>query len=388
MSRRFILTILLVAVIGAGAGLAIFLAKGYRFSTQTGKITGTGIISVTSVPDQASVYLDGHLTTATNAHIDALIPKSYDVKIVKEGYIPWEKKIDVKEGLVNEVKATLFPAIPTVYPLSFNGVYNPTLSYDNNKVVYVVPGTEKKSGIWVWTMADNRTLTFATGAQPHQVALPQTGLDYTKATFRWSPDSSQILVTLPDRSLLLNADALEDPPRDITAILEPTINSWDAELKTKNSTRIAALKDLDLRKTASASANLEWSPDETKLFYQEQPKAGESRSSFKVADLAEHKTYDIPAADKVSWLYDSKHLILIEKADQSSPSPAASVVPSSLTGKISVVEFDGSNQEVLYIGNFDTNSVFPWPDGSRLMMVSSLPIPTAKEPNFYGINLK
>lgn len=255
-------------------------------------------------------------------------------------------------------------------------------------MVYVVPGTEKKSGIWVWTMADNRTLTFATGAQPHQVALPQTGLDYTKATFRWSPDSSQILVTLPDRSLLLNADALEDPPRDITAILEPTINSWDAELKTKNSTRIAALKDLDLRKTASASANLEWSPDETKLFYQEQPKAGESRSSFKVADLAEHKTYDIPAADKVSWLYDSKHLILIEKADQSSPSPAASVVPSSLTGKISVVEFDGSNQEVLYIGNFDTNSVFPWPDGSRLMMVSSLPIPTAKEPNFYGINLK
>src|SRR5581483_5211609 len=100
MSKRFIFTIVTLIIIIAIASVAVFLAKGYRFSPKTGSITGTGILSITSMPDQASVFLDGHLTTATNTNINSLIPKEYDVKITKEGFIDWEKKVQVKEGLV------------------------------------------------------------------------------------------------------------------------------------------------------------------------------------------------------------------------------------------------------------------------------------------------
>lgn len=379
VSKRFLFTILLIGVIAAVAGAAIFLAKGYRFSTQSGKITGTGIISITSVPDQASVYLDGHLTTATNDNIEALVPKKYQVRVVKEGFIPWEKEIEVKEGLVEQLKITLFPAIPTIYPLTFNGVYNPVLSPDDQKVVFAVPGAEKKSGVWVWTMSVAGPINIGRGGEPHQVALSQPGIDYTKAVFRWSPDSTQIMVTLSDRTLLLNQESLNDPPRDITAILQPTINAWNEEEKNQQISRIGAIQDLQLRKITSASASLKSSPDETKLLY------NESGNGFKVSDLVDKKTYTLPSIENIRWLPTSEHLILVEPEGGSTPNPAT---PSASLSKVSIIEYDGTNKQVLYVGNLDPNSVFPWPDGSRVMIVSSLPTPTAKEPNFYGINLK
>ena len=88
MSKRFIITIITLLVIGISATAAVLLAKGYIISPQTGKILSTGLISVTSDPDGASIFIDGHLTSATNATIPSLPAKTYDVKIVKEGYIP------------------------------------------------------------------------------------------------------------------------------------------------------------------------------------------------------------------------------------------------------------------------------------------------------------
>jgi len=42
----------------------------------------------------------------------------------------------------------------------------------------------------------------------------------------------------------------------------------------------------------------------------------------------------------------------------------------------------------IYAGGFDNSFVFAWPDSSRLVIINSLPTPTALEPNLYGINLK
>src|SRR3989344_330707 len=130
MSKRFLITLFTLLVIGISATVAVYLAKGYTFSTQEKRLVGTGIITVTSLPDAASVFIDGHLTTATDATISSLVPKEYTVKLIKEGFIPWEKKVKVNEGLVTDLKVTLFPAIPTMYPLTFNGVKNPVLSPD------------------------------------------------------------------------------------------------------------------------------------------------------------------------------------------------------------------------------------------------------------------
>ncbi|MBI2021366.1 PEGA domain-containing protein [Candidatus Daviesbacteria bacterium] len=385
MRRRFFLTILTLVVIGLAASLAIFLAKGYRLSPNQGGIFGTGILSITSVPDQASVYMDGNLTTATNANINSLPPKTYQVKIIKEGFIPWEKRVEVKEGLVTQIKATLFRAIPSIYPITYTGMSNPSLSPNGQKLVYVVPpptdGNQlivKKSGIWIWQLSD-RGVTFARGGEPQQIALWDSTVDYTKAKFRFSPDNTQIMVSLEDRILLLDTNKLNDPPKNITVTAQPTIRVWDEEQKTRDNTRLQLIKDLSLRNTASKSAILKWSADESKILYCEK----DCQDGLKVSDLDEQKSFDIPKANFYSWLPDSLHIILIDTEDKKDKAENGIRL-----AKISIVESDGTNKSEIYVGNLDPESVFAWLDSSRLIVVSSLPTPTASQPNLYGINLK
>lgn len=375
-------TLLTLIIIILSAGIAIFIAKGYRFSPQNKIIFGTGILSITSAPDQASVYLDGHLTTATNANINSLEPRVYDVRIIKEGFIPWQKKVEVKQGLVSEIKASLFPSIPSVYPLTFTGAEKVTLSEDGLRVAYIVTGEDqtsgrlKKNGVWVWDMKE-RAIPFARGREPHQV-LSSSGLslDLSNAKLRWSPDSNQILLIMSDaekngsdREFLLDANKLNDDPRDINAIAKPTLASWDEEQKLSKISKLQTIKDLNLQKQASDSALLKWSLDLKKILYSQ-----DGKGKFKVADLVESKTYDLPDAKGYFWIgddKDSRYLVSVEEP-----------------GKISVIEYDGGNKAIIYAGLFDLNSVFPWPDGSRVVILSSVPTPTASVLNLFGINLK
>jgi len=377
MSKRFVFTIITLVAIAISATIAIFLAKGYRFSPQEKRIVGTGIITISSEPDAASVFLDNHLTTATNTTIASLTPKDYTVKVVKEGFIPWEKQISVKEGLVTEVKVTLFPAIPTIYPLTYNGVESPTLSPDGGKLAYIVAGKAwqtasagKKAGIWVWTQTRNQPISFARSAEPHQIAQ-STVTDFSKATLVWSADSKQVLATAGGNNYLLEADRLNTDPRDITPLLSATLKSWEEDTRSKDQTRILAIKNARVRQIASGSAVLKWSPDETKFMF------GKDEKDLKVVNLEDSersfsagKEYVLPSAQSHIWLPDSRHIILISE------------------GTISVVDFDGTNKAVIYAGEFKDDFVFPWLDSSRLVIISSFPTPTASEPNLYGINLK
>lgn len=363
MSRKFIITIVTLLVIAAGAGTAIFFAKGYTFSTTEKRIVGTGIITITSEPDAASVFVDGHLTTATNATISSLPAKTYSIKVNKEGFIPWERSVVVKEGLVTDLKITLFPAIPTIYPLTFTGVSSSTLSPDGSRLAYVVSGG-KKPGVWVWTMAKNQPISFARSSEPHQIAS-NTTTDFSKATLKFSPDSKQVLATVGNSNYLLNSDNLVSDPRDITAILTATMKGWEDDQLAKDISRIETLKDTSLRKIASDSATLKFSPDETKFIAKK-----DVNSELKVYNLEDGKDYILPAAKDHIWLPDSRHIILVEDTS------------------ISLLDFDGTNKAVIYAGKFDNNFVFPWPDSSRLVIITSFPTPTASEPNLYGINLK
>jgi dipeptidyl aminopeptidase/acylaminoacyl peptidase len=348
---------------------------------------GTGIMSVTSTPDGASVYLDGHLATATNTTIPQLTPKTYQVKIVKEGFIPWEKEIKITEGLVTEVKVSLFPAIPTTYPLTFSGVTNLVLSPDGQKLAFSAPLTEdpqarQKGGVWVWTMS-SAPISFNRSSEPHQLVASTTAFDFSASTLQWSPDSKQVLVTLQQggvageanqRNFILGVDQRTSVAdiKDITPTVASTLTGWEEDQKLKNSAAILSIADLGVRKTASEAASLKWSPDETKFI------AGPKIFDLGLEKVAGGKTapgvkvdsYDLPEALSYLWLPDSRHIILVQK------------------DKIEICDFDGSNRAEIFAGIFDTKFVFPWPDSSRLVFVASHPTPTASIPNLFGINLK
>src|SRR3990167_1939306 len=102
--HRVIFSLIVGVSIFLLAVVAIFWARGFKPDFKKGQIERTGIIVATSIPTGAQVYLDGRLTSATNTNIAFLEPKTYQVKIGKDGYSNWQKDVEVKADLATEIK--------------------------------------------------------------------------------------------------------------------------------------------------------------------------------------------------------------------------------------------------------------------------------------------
>src|SRR3989344_3001620 len=86
---------ILIFVVTVSAGV-IFYSRGFKPNFKNGTFERTGLIVATSLPTGAQVYLDGRLTSATNTNIAYLEPRTYKIRIEKDGYTTWEKDVDIK----------------------------------------------------------------------------------------------------------------------------------------------------------------------------------------------------------------------------------------------------------------------------------------------------
>ena len=120
--------------------LIILYSQGYRFDFETKKFFQTGAFSFKVWPQGAWVFLDNKLTKKTDflfgtIYIDNLLPKKYRVKIKKEGYLIWEKTLEIKEKWVTDNKNIfLVPENPQFNSLK-EGVGSFFLSPDGKKAI-------------------------------------------------------------------------------------------------------------------------------------------------------------------------------------------------------------------------------------------------------------
>jgi dipeptidyl aminopeptidase/acylaminoacyl peptidase len=190
-------------------GLAILYARGYRFGIKEKSVTLSprGILSITSDPSGAQVFIDGKLETATDNTI-SLSPNTYTVRVQKDGFLSWEKELSIEKEIVLEAHAFLIPSAPSLTALTFSGSLNPQLTSDFSKIAFVIPpNTENgvelspegstKAGLWVIELTN---LPLGFNRDPRQI----TDGDLTKATWKWSPDGREILFKIGEKSYLLD----------------------------------------------------------------------------------------------------------------------------------------------------------------------------------------
>lgn len=399
---RVTVTIAVLLLIMATGIAAIFWARGFKPDFKNGKIERTGLIVATSIPTGAQVYLDDRLTSATNTNIAFLDPKTYKVRIEKDGYTVWEKQIEIKADLATEIKALLFPLAPEIKPLTTTGATNPTLSPDGGQIVYGVPG--QRGGVYVISMADR---PFPFRQEVRQLAQNRTARDFASASFLWSPDSKQIIARLQDEkgqitaNLLLDIEKTNQEPNDVTASMTATRESWQDQLDTQTQTLAIPVPDEIKAATAEAQTSLQFtvnssqtekssssvnrepitlnyyptglifSPDEEKVLYLDKNKR------YHVYDLKVKKDFTLPEFEdfiNISWYPDSNHLVIAQNP------------PSS--GVISIIEIDGSNKMTVYSGVFENGFVFAHPSGTRLIILTTLTQPKGNPANLYSINLR
>jgi hypothetical protein len=84
---------------------------GYRWDFELNRIRKTGTLHVRTFPKKAEVYVNGKLKRPqTPESINGLLERVYEVKVWKEGYLPWIKKLKVEPGVVTRTDLVyLFP---------------------------------------------------------------------------------------------------------------------------------------------------------------------------------------------------------------------------------------------------------------------------------------
>ena len=94
--RRFIYIITII-IFFVAAGLIIFYTSGYRFDIYQKTIKKTGSLFITTKPNEAKLYINDELVDEeTPTRINQLTPNIYSIRIEKEGFQNWHKKIEIK----------------------------------------------------------------------------------------------------------------------------------------------------------------------------------------------------------------------------------------------------------------------------------------------------
>src|SRR3989344_526421 len=220
----------------------ILYGRGYNFNFGDGKIgiSGTGLLVATSQPDGAGIYINDHLTSATNNTIN-LPPGEYDVKISTSGYSIWQKKIKIEKEVVSSAYGLLIPTAPKLDNVTQAGVSNPVLDPTRTKIAYTVSSLDnpRKNGIYILDMGLRPILTLQSSST--QIA-DDTIDNFSNATLSWSPDAKELVATISagpsfSTTYLLKASFNENPA-DITATLTNAQTNWDEQKQKQDTSQL------------------------------------------------------------------------------------------------------------------------------------------------------
>lgn len=409
IKKQVLISVVIFLVLSTITALVVAYGKGYSLGITNGrvKIAKTGILNAASTPRGAEVYINGHLTTATNNSVN-LTPGKYAVTISKDGYYPWKKDIEIKQEEVANTDALLFPVAPTLQSLSTFGVQSPIIDPFGTRIAFRIKDqSNKKNGIYILDM-NARSFPVLVGQSNSTQVVDDTTDAFSTGTISWSPDGQQLLASVSSALAtptyyLLKINGFNDTPQDITATLPAIQEAWSAQKIAKEQSRLQALKPQVRNLIKRYFKVISWSPDETKILYQAsesgdlptviKPRRIGNNLLYERRDLKKDAIYvynitedvntrvidtinpvcnyqDIHCTEKpFTWYSDSEHLVYVHNK------------------KIDIIEDDGANTRTLYAGPFVDHFVYAWPDGSRLVILTNLnnqDIP----PTLYTISLK
>lgn len=383
MKKYWFQTFITVTIL-LGITTAIFLyTAGYRLQKNDNisvDFRKTGIISAKSLPKGANVYLNEVLKTATDDTIAALDPGTYTLKIVKNGFVTWEKEVEVFAELVTDITAVLVSQSPRLEPLTNTGARVPVISNSLNKLAYFSKdGT--RSGIWIIPLTHSGLSLFK--SEPF-IAIEDTfsTIFSNGKSIEWSPDEQELLVQNANDVFYL-VD-INTKTTQSTTSPETVRERWDLDLLKARTDFIEKIDIPEEMVKKATSKDSLWSPDEKKFLYKvETPENVQYRvynmeKPIPIGEKVDNLVFTVAKGNTtptISWYADSFHLILTEGD-----------IKTNKQGIISLIRIDGTNKTEVYNGTMFSDKVFSAPGGDKLIFLTSFK--SAEQTDLYTIGIR
>ncbi len=381
--------LLTVVVVGVFGSVAIFYARGFRLERESQNITISpkGLLVVNSEPTGAQIFIDDKLTSATNNTL-TVTPGEHTIVVKKEGYLDWKKVSNIGSDAVTVVNAFMLPSAPSLTAFTTSGAISPSVNEDQTKIIYIVPTKESvdtKSGMW---LAETTNLPLGFSRDPRQIS----DMTPTDSQIEWSPDSREILLTTQKVTYRLNLNQFTTAKQ--ATIVTATKDAIRAEWKTKRTDKLAAklsalpdqIRDVFLQKVKTVT----FSPDENRILYVASgsatipeglvnalPGSSTQKETRKltdgisyVYDIKEDKNFEVGAKNEIIyWIPNSLNLLIPQK------------------DAISVVDYDGTNRNVIYSGNYIFPYAYPSTSTNRVLILTNFGAEKST-PNLYWLGIK
>ena len=396
---RVFLSLLTILVVGFLGYLAILYAKGYRLNPTTLKFTPSGILVVKTNPSGAQIFINNELRGASDSNF-SLSPGTYDVEIKKNSFLSWYKRLTLEKETVTEADVTLFKSTPSFTPITLSGVSQPTASSGFSQITYA-----DANGLWI---IENINFPIGFSKDPRRItdgdltgSTPSTSFDFAQdkslgASWEFSPDGREILLSTSNGIFQIDSGSFTPQSQRINVATkkDQIIISWNKEREAKLNGQIRNLPGELIDILQRKASDVSFSPDETKILYTAsasallapnliKPLPGASTQKEDRDIKIDHTyTYDIkedrnfliasnlnPLNQTIFWLPNSKNLV------------------SGEPGKITVMDYDGTNQQVVFSGGYTPPYVFPYGNGEKLLILTNLGA-DSQLPNLYSISIK
>jgi len=232
--RRFIFLIFTIFFVVSSI-IVILFAQGYRFNFNSLKIVKTGGIFIKTSTDDTKIYINDKYVESTGgilSHsilISGLTPKNYNVFVYKENYYPWNKTVEVKNGMVTELNSIiLFPLelkkikiaeLPSQVISEF-AINNSTIEIKNNKTKIIN----------VYNLSDGKLLS---SEKFSAKGGPASGWKTSTSTEFISPDKNKKLYILNNQIWIDYLNDIKKEPvksvgeKELITAYESPINFFD-----------------------------------------------------------------------------------------------------------------------------------------------------------------
>jgi len=177
---------------------------------------------------------------------------------------------------------------------------------------------------------------------------------------------------------------------NISSRKETTLASWGQERQTKLSAQIRNLPEQVADVLERKASRVLFSPDDTKILYTASGSATLGENLIKPLPGSSTQRQERTIEEGKTYVYDTKedrNFLVVDTGATLRWFPTSRHLVYPEEGKVTIMEYDGTNRQAVYTGSYTQPDAFPYVNTSKLLILTNLGAGISPS-NLYSLSLK